>query len=110
VVVVVRIGNDNAARPVEPAELVKAQLSPSPSDFLTVEEAASLLRCRRQRVYDLLSARRLSRYREGSRVLIKFCGFLAQVKGKTISEDTGDRRLRVAAVVSRLRLPTPNHP
>ena len=38
---------------------------------LTPEEAADYLRCSRQRVYDLLSSRRLTRYRDGSRVLVR---------------------------------------
>jgi excisionase family DNA binding protein len=40
------------------------------SEFLTVGEAAELLRSSRQRVYDLLSERRLTRFKDGSRVLV----------------------------------------
>jgi excisionase family DNA binding protein len=40
------------------------------SPYLTVAEAAEYLRCSRQRIYDLLSARRLSRHHDGRRVLI----------------------------------------
>lgn len=40
------------------------------SPYLTIEEAAVYLRCRRQRIDDLLSQRRLSRIKEGSRTLI----------------------------------------
>jgi excisionase family DNA binding protein len=43
---------------------------PSRSPYLTVAEAAQYLRCSRQRVYDLLSQRRLPRVKEGSRTLI----------------------------------------
>jgi excisionase family DNA binding protein len=42
-----------------------------PSPFLTVAEAAVYLRASRQRVYDLLSSRRLPRHRDGARVLIR---------------------------------------
>jgi excisionase family DNA binding protein len=42
----------------------------SGSPFVTVAEAAMFMRCSRQRVYDLLSARRLTRHCEGRRVLI----------------------------------------
>ena len=43
----------------------------SSSPYLTVAEAADYLRCKsRQRVYDLLSAARLTRYKDGSRVLV----------------------------------------
>jgi excisionase family DNA binding protein len=60
------------------AELVTARVlanldaNPSTvaSPYLTVAEAADYLRARKQRVYDLLSARRLTRYKDGSRVLI----------------------------------------
>lgn len=40
------------------------------SAYLTVGEAATYLRCKPQRVYDLCSARRLTRYKDGSRVLV----------------------------------------
>ena len=42
----------------------------SDSPYLSVQEAAALLRSKPQRVYDLLSSRRLSRFKDGSRVLI----------------------------------------
>jgi excisionase family DNA binding protein len=38
--------------------------------YLTVAEAAAYLRAKPQRVYDLLSARQLSRHKDGRRVLI----------------------------------------
>ena len=40
------------------------------SQYLTPVEAAELLRADRQRVYDLLSAGRLRRYKDGARVLV----------------------------------------
>jgi excisionase family DNA binding protein len=40
------------------------------SPYLTVREAAEFLRCTRQRIYDLLSSRRLTRFKDGTRVLI----------------------------------------
>ena len=40
------------------------------SEYLTVAEAAEVLRCSRQRVYDLVSSGRLARYRDGTRVLV----------------------------------------
>ena len=45
--------------------------APEASPYLTVTEAAAYLRSRRQRVYDLLSSRRLPRIKDGSRVLIR---------------------------------------
>jgi excisionase family DNA binding protein len=41
-----------------------------PSPFMTVAEAAEYLRCKRQRVDDLLSSGRLTRHKDGSRTLI----------------------------------------
>lgn len=46
-----------------------AQITTSP--YMTVSETAHYLRCKRQRVYDLLSSRRLTRVKDGSRTLIK---------------------------------------
>jgi excisionase family DNA binding protein len=40
------------------------------SPYMTVDEAAVYLRCRRQRIDDLLSQRRLTRVKDGSRTLI----------------------------------------
>lgn len=40
------------------------------SPYMTVEEAAAYLRCRRQRIDDLLSQRRLTRVKDGNRTLI----------------------------------------
>ena len=55
------------------AELVLSRLgraSGGESPFLTVPEAAVFARCKRQRIDDLLSARRLTRYKDGGRTLI----------------------------------------
>jgi excisionase family DNA binding protein len=40
------------------------------SPYLTIPEAAAYARCKRQRIDDLLSARRLTRHKEGRRTLI----------------------------------------
>jgi excisionase family DNA binding protein len=52
------------------ARRLPAPTRPDPSPYLTVAEAAAYLRASRQRVYDLLSSRRLSRHKDGARVLI----------------------------------------
>ena len=54
------------------AELVRADSAAAvpPSPYMTVAEAAEYLRCDRHRIYDLLSARRLSKRKDGSRVLV----------------------------------------
>jgi excisionase family DNA binding protein len=38
--------------------------------YLSVAEAAVYLRCDRHRIYDLLSARRLTRFKDGTRTLV----------------------------------------
>jgi excisionase family DNA binding protein len=55
------------------AQLVLERVQPAPgpvSAYLSVDEAAELLRAKPQRVYDLLSARRLTRFKDGARVLV----------------------------------------
>jgi excisionase family DNA binding protein len=55
------------------AELVLQQLQVGPdqaSPYLTIPEAAAYARCKRQRIDDLLSARRLTRHKDGRRTLI----------------------------------------
>jgi excisionase family DNA binding protein len=49
--------------------ILQAQNAASP--YMSVDEAADYMRCKPQRVYDLLSARRLTRLKDGSRVLVK---------------------------------------
>lgn len=58
-----------AAIAAEAAALVEVQPA-SVSPYMTVPEAADYLRCSRQRVYDLLSAGRLTRHKDGRRVLV----------------------------------------
>ena len=57
--------NEVAARAAELVLAPIGEMNKEPSTYLTVEEAASLLRCFRQRVHDLLSARRLRRLKDG---------------------------------------------
>jgi excisionase family DNA binding protein len=40
------------------------------SPYMNVEEAADYLRCKPQRIYDLLSSGRLTRHKDGSRTLV----------------------------------------
>jgi excisionase family DNA binding protein len=45
---------------------------PAPvSPYMTIVEVAEYLRCSRQRIDDLLSARRLERVKEGARTLVR---------------------------------------
>jgi excisionase family DNA binding protein len=48
----------------------QAAAAPAPSPYLSVVEAAEYLRCPRQRIDDLLSSRRLTRMKDGSRTLL----------------------------------------
>jgi len=56
------------------AEMVGARTAasnePPNSPYMTTLEAAEYLRCSRQRIYDLLSAGRLPRLKEGGRTLV----------------------------------------
>jgi excisionase family DNA binding protein len=53
------------------AALVLERLTPTAaSEYLNVDDAAELLRCERQRIYDLCSSGRLRRYKDGARVLV----------------------------------------
>jgi len=52
------------------ARRLPAPAAPDPSPYLTVADAAVYIQASRQRVYDLLSSRRLSRRKDGARVLI----------------------------------------
>jgi excisionase family DNA binding protein len=54
-----------------------------PSEFLTIPEAADLLRCKRARVDDLLSARRIPRVKEGARTLIRRADLDAHLRAET---------------------------
>lgn len=51
-------------------ELLAARPAAPPSPYMTVPEAAEFLRCSRQRVDDLLSQRRLRRFKDGARTLV----------------------------------------
>ena len=69
------------------AEVVLTRLDappPEPSPYLTVEEAAAFLRCKRQRVDDLLSARRLTRHKDGSRTLVSRAELEAHVREERV--------------------------
>ncbi len=51
------------------------------SPFLSIPEAAELLRAKRQRVDDLLSSDRLTRHKDGSRTLVSRAELLAYLNG-----------------------------
>lgn len=63
------------------ADLLAERQRPAAPDLLTVDEAAELLRSKRQRVYDLISQGRLPCLRDGSRVLIRRTALLEYLEG-----------------------------
>jgi excisionase family DNA binding protein len=54
-------------------------------DYLTVTEAAAFLRAKPQRVYDLLSSRRLQRFKDGARVLVSRVELEAYLAGGVVA-------------------------
>jgi excisionase family DNA binding protein len=69
--------------------LARAELRPPPaSPYLTIPEAAAYLRCRRQRIDDLLSQRRLRRVKDGGRTLIARADLDAYLRGASLSRGT----------------------
>lgn len=67
-VIVVRVREQVAAEPRPSRSLI----APSPkAGYMTVPEAAEYLRCKPQRIYNLLYERQIDRYRDGGRVLIR---------------------------------------
>ncbi len=61
----------------DPAALARLRtlVEPAPASgagpYMTPDEAAEYLRCTRKRVYDLVGSRRLARYGEGRRLLLR---------------------------------------
>lgn len=56
----------------EVARQFAARESGRAAPYATVKEAADYLRCKRQRVDDLLSQGKLTRYKDGARTLIRW--------------------------------------
>ena len=79
-----RLSDEDVRRVAECVVALLRQSGPAAeggSPYLTIQEAAAYLRCRRQRIDDLLSQRRLSRVKDGSRTLIlraELEGYLAR--------------------------------
>jgi excisionase family DNA binding protein len=70
------------------ADLVLAELDVSAgsvSPFLSVEEAAEFLRCEPQRIYDLRTQGRLSKFGDGSRALVSRDELAAHAAGERVA-------------------------
>jgi excisionase family DNA binding protein len=63
------------------------------SRYLSVQEAATYLRCSRQRIYDLCSAGSLTRLKDGSRVLLDRAELDAYLGSGRRVASAGRRRL-----------------
>ena len=64
------------------ALLARRQPEPErPSEFLSIAEAAELLRCRRQRIDDILSQGRLTRFKDGGRTLVSRAELYERLRG-----------------------------
>lgn len=76
------------------AELVLERLDTAApaGDWLTIDEAAAVLRCKARRIYDLRSSGRLGRYSEGGRALVSRRELVALV----VDEDARGGIRRVA--------------
>jgi excisionase family DNA binding protein len=59
------------------------------SQYVNVQEAAELLRCKPQRIYDLLSDRRLERIKEGARVFVRRADVVALLLPQSPESHTG---------------------
>ena len=53
------------------AELVEDRVAEAPEPWLDVQEAADYLRCKPQRIYDLVSQGRLMNRKDGRRLLFR---------------------------------------
>ena len=76
------------------AEIITAR-APGPrrvSPYITIPEAAELLRTKRQRIDDLLSQGRLTRVKDGGRTLIAVEELERYLQGTSLSRPRADRR------------------
>lgn len=76
------------------AELALEQLQQTATSFespyMTIPEAATYARCKRQRIDDLLSSRRLTRHKDGRRTLIARAELEARLNGKQRAHNHGN--------------------
>lgn len=59
------------------------------SEYLNIDEACALLRCKRQRIYDLRSAGRLTKFGDGSGVLVSRAELMTHLAGEAVSAYDG---------------------
>jgi excisionase family DNA binding protein len=73
---------DDAALAALARAVVPSHVPEAPSPFMTISEAAEYLRASRQRVDDLLSQQRLSRYKDGRRTLVSRTEIEEHLRGR----------------------------
>jgi excisionase family DNA binding protein len=90
-VISIRLSDEDIGRIAErtAALLRREPRGGAQSPYLTITEAADYLRCRRQRVDDLLSQRRLSRVKDGARTLILRAELEAYLETATVARESG---------------------
>jgi excisionase family DNA binding protein len=64
------------------AEMLAERQRPAAHELMSVDEAAELLRCRRQRLYDLSSQGKLPCLRDGSRLLFRRSDLVSYLEGE----------------------------
>lgn len=65
------------------AEVIASSVAPSVDEYLTVPEAAAVLKCGPKRVYDLTGRGLLGKVHDGSRVLVPRTAIDAYLRGDT---------------------------
>jgi excisionase family DNA binding protein len=78
----VRLTDEQLAAIAERAAALIPTVTPAVSPWLSVAEAAERLRCRRDRIYDLIALGRLHPRRDGRRVLLHRDDLDAYIEGR----------------------------
>ena len=95
IAVTVQLTADDVERIARRAAEIIAARAPGPrrvSPYITIPEAAELLRTKRQRIDDLLSQGRLTRVKDGGRTLIAVEELERYLQGTSLSRPRADRR------------------
>jgi len=79
----VRLTDEQLAEIAERAAALISADSPTVSPWLNVAEAAERLRCRKDRIYDLIALGKLHPRRDGRRILLHRDDLDAYVEGRT---------------------------
>jgi excisionase family DNA binding protein len=80
---IIRLTDEQLAEIAERAAALISADSPTVSPWLNVAEAAERLRCRKDRIYDLISLGKLHPRRDGRRVLLHRDDLDSYAEGRT---------------------------